>query len=116
MSEIKTKKSETPSAIPSPGKVRHYIVVFDDGMGVCIPMGWDDDCEGSLCCFYKTAAIFESQKAARKALDISTRFALLRKSQGKCVNPDFLGECRKNIRVVECVPNGRITDRRRHEK
>lgn len=98
-------KTETPAAIRSSGLVRHYVVLWDDNMGVCCPMGWDADCAGAICCLDKSVAIFASRKDARKAIDISTKYALLCKSQGKPVNLDFLGECRKNLRVVECVPN-----------
>jgi len=98
-------KTNAPAAIRSNGRVRHYIVLWDDQMGVCCPMGWDEDCAGAICCSQKTIAIFASPKAARKAIDISTKYALLRRAQGKNVNVDFLGACRKNLRVVECVPN-----------
>ena len=101
-------KTETPAAIRSNGMVRQYVVIWDDGMGVCCPMGWDADCAGAICCLDKTIASFPSRKAARKAIDISTKFALLRHAQGKPVNLDFLGSCKKNLRVVECVPNAEL--------
>jgi hypothetical protein len=89
-----------------------FIVLWDDNMGVCCPMGWDDDCAGAICCLDKSVAIFASRKAARKAIDISTKYALLCKAQGKPVNLDFLGECRKNLRVVACRPNAELSDSR----
>ena len=73
-------------------------------------MGWDDDCAGAICGVNKTVAMFDSRKAARTAINISTKFALLCKAQGKPVNLDFLGECRKNLRVVPCVPNSSSND------
>ena len=69
-------------------------------------MGWDEDCEGSLCCINKTIAIFDSRKAARKAINISAKYSHLCLAQGKPVNLDFVGKARKNLRIVECVPNG----------
>ena len=68
-------------------------------------MGWDADCEGSLCCIQKTIATFDSRKAARKAIDISAKFAQLRLAQGLPVNLEFIGVARKNLRIVECVSN-----------
>jgi len=102
-------KTETPAAIRSSGLVRHYVVLWDDSMGVCCPMDWDADCAGAICCFSKSVAMFDSLKSARKAIDISTKYALLCKAQGRPVNLDFLGECRKKLRVVECVPNSALS-------
>ena len=82
-----------------------FIVLWDDQMGVNCPMGWDDDCTGAICCMTDSIAIFHDRTAARKAIDISTKYALLCRAQGKPVNVDFLGECRKNLRVVPCKPN-----------
>lgn len=103
-------KLELPAAIRSNGRVRHYVVLWDDKQGVCCPMGWDDGCAGSLCCINKTIAIFDSRKAARNAIDISTKYALLCRAQGGLVNLDFLGDFKKNLRVVECVPNEKGRD------
>lgn len=108
-------KTETPAAIRSTGLVRHYVVLWDDNMGVCCPMGWDADCAGAICCLDKSVASFASRKAARKAIDISTKYALLCRAQGKPVNLDFRGACRKNLRIVECVPNTDISDSRREK-
>lgn len=84
---------------------RNFIVLWDDNMGVCCPMGWDSDCAGAICCIDKSVAIFPSRKAARKAINISAKYALLCQAQGKPANLDFLGQCRKNLRIVECVPS-----------
>jgi hypothetical protein len=81
------------------------IVVWDDQMGVCVPLGWDDACAGAICAYTKHAAVFDNQKEARKAIDISAKFAALRKSQGLMANTDFLGECRRNLRIVPLRPN-----------
>jgi hypothetical protein len=83
-----------------------FIVLWDDQQGVNCPMGWDADCAGAICCMNDSVAIFSDRKAARKAIAISTKYALLCRAQGKPVNLDFLGECRKNLRVVPCKPNG----------
>ena len=105
---LKNTQTKATPPIRSIGLVRHYLVLWDDQMGVCTAMGWDDDCAGAICCLDKTAAIFDSRKAARTAINISTKYALLCQAQGKPVNLDFLGACRKNIRIVECVPNNAI--------
>ena len=102
-------KTNAPAAIRSNGRVRHWLVLWDDNMGVCTAMGWDADCAGAICCLDKTAAIFDSRKAARTAINISTKYALLCQAQGKPVNLDFLGACRKNLRIVECVPNADLS-------
>jgi len=82
-----------------------FIVLWDDKMGVNCPMGWDSDCAGAICCMTDSVAIFHNRKSAWKAIDISTKYALLCRAQGKPVNMDFLGACRKNLRVVPCKPN-----------
>lgn len=87
-----------------------FIVLWDDEMGVCCPMGWDEDCDGALCCITESVALFDSRKAARKAIDISAKFAQLRRSQGKPVNLDFIGDARKKLRVVPCRPNDALCD------
>jgi hypothetical protein len=48
-------------------------------------------------------AVFTSLQSARKAINISTKWNALLKAQGKPRNEDFEGECRKNLRVVECT-------------
>lgn len=69
-----------------------FIVVYDDGEGLCGPYGWDDDCEGAIC-FWSghphPVALFESRQAARTAINISRQFAKLCKAQGKPENTDF---------------------------
>jgi hypothetical protein len=90
--------------------VRLFLVVWDDDQGIVMPMVWDSDCEGAICGGIgpkDRVALFTSRKSARTAIGISTRYALLCKAQGKPANDDFLGECRKNLRVVECQPNPR---------
>lgn len=82
-----------------------FIVLWDDEMGVCCPMGWDDDCAGALCCLHDTVAIFHDRKAARRAIDISAKYAQLCRAQSKPVNLDFIGDARKKLRVVPCKPN-----------
>lgn len=99
-----TDKTETPKPVRSSAWFG-FIVLWDDEMGVCCPMGWDDDCDGALCCITDSVAIFPDRKAARRAIDISAKFAQLRRSQGKPVNLDFIGDARKNLRVVPCKPN-----------
>lgn len=106
----KNTQSKATPPIRSIGLVRHYVVLWDDEQGVCCPMGWGDDCDGSLCCINKTIAIFDSRKAARKAINISAKFAQLRLAQGLAVNLDFVGTARKNLRIVECVPNAALCE------
>jgi hypothetical protein len=88
--------------------VRLFIVVWDDEQGLCVPMVWDSECEGAICGGIGAkdrVALFTDRKAARKAIDISAKWAALNKAQGKVANDDFLGDCRKCLRVVECKPN-----------
>lgn len=88
--------------------VRLFLVVWDDQQGLCVPMVWDADCKGAICGGIgdkDKVAIFTSRKAARKAIDISTKWNALLRAQGKIYNGDFECECRKNLRVVPCQPN-----------
>lgn len=84
-----------------------FLVVYDDGNCLCLPLVWDKDCEGAISVGFleddtETIALFDTRKAARTAIDISVKFASLCKSQGKPANEDFLAEGRKNIRILEC--------------
>lgn len=80
-----------------------WIVCWDDEMGACWPMGWDDDCAGALCAMHDGKIVmFDSRADARKAIKVSTAFARLRKAQGLPVNEDFLDGI-ANVRIVECV-------------
>ncbi len=81
-----------------------YIVVWDDQMGVCAPLGWDDACEGALGTACTTVAVFARSEDAKRAIAISTKFADLCKAQGKPVNEDFLGKYRRNLRVLRLCP------------
>ena len=85
-------------------KQQLFIVVYDDQQGLCNPMSWSTECEGALDALTEQpVACFPTRQAARKAIDISAKFAALRKAQGKPDNTDFL-EGRSNVRVVECTP------------
>lgn len=81
-----------------------YLVLYDDEMGICCPMAFDPECEGALATWSKgdEVALFESKKAALKAISISRKFAALRKAQGRVVNGDFTPECSEFIKVVAC--------------
>lgn len=85
--------------------VRYFIVVFDDENGLCVPFGWDYECKGAICCNSGKVSLFLDRKSARRAIDISAKFAALRKSQGIPENTDFSPACRKSIRIMECVPS-----------
>jgi len=87
-----------------------FIVIYDDDDCLCIPQSWDADCAGAICSGSrdKEVAVFESRDAARKAIGISAKFAALCKSQGKPANEDFLGKFRKNLRIVQLVPNAKV--------
>ena len=75
------------------------MVVFDDGQCLYVPMGWDTDCDGALCCV-GDAVVFPDRTAARRAINISTAYAKLRKSQGLPWNEDFI----ETIRHVKIAP------------
>lgn len=80
-----------------------FMVFFDDDQGLCTPMTRDKDCDGALCCIAKgeTVALFSSRKDARTAIDISAKWAALRRAQGKTENTDFI-EGKPCLRVVAC--------------
>lgn len=85
-----------------------FIVIYDDRDCLCIPMVWDDDCEGALCggvAEGERVALFSSRAAARKAIDVSAKWAALNKAKGVPHNGDFLGKDRKNVRIVPCQMN-----------
>lgn len=87
---------------------RLFLAVWDDQQGLCVPMVWDAACEGAICAGIGAkdqVALFTSRGAARKAIDISAKWAALNKAQGKTHNDDFIGACRKNLRVVPCQAN-----------
>jgi hypothetical protein len=79
-----------------------FLVVYDDQDCLHIPFAWDRDCEGAICSGGSADgfAVFPSKAEARKAIDISTRFNALLKSQGKPRNEDFESPSRKFIRIV----------------
>lgn len=72
-------------------KARQFIVMYDDGQGLCVPFTWDDDCDGALCSrgAGETVAVFPSRADARKAIRISNAYAKLCVEQGKPSNTDF---------------------------
>lgn len=104
LNTTKTEASRTAALVGSGPLVRLFLVVWDDEMGVCVPMVRDADCEGAICGGYSTdkIALFRSRADARKAINISAKFAQLQRAQGKPENTDFL-EGRKNLRIRECA-------------
>lgn len=81
-----------------------YIVVYDDEANVCVPMGWDEDCDGAICTssYQAGVAVFPDRKAARRAIAISTAFVRLRFAQGLPDSEEFTAS-RKNIRIIKLV-------------
>lgn len=82
-----------------------FIVVYNDDDCLCLPMGWDKDCDGALSTIVGggPVVLFSDRAAARKAIDVSAKYAALCKAQGKPASEHFLGECRKHVRIVPCV-------------
>lgn len=80
---------------------KHFMVVFDDDMSLCMPYGMSKECEGALDNAQPTA-LFRSRKQARRAITISKAHAKLKKLQGVPFSEDFLlsGSL---IKIVECV-------------
>jgi hypothetical protein len=76
-----------------------WMVLFDDEMGVCVPMGPDSDCEGAICASNEPL-LFPSREAAKKAVIISGRWANLNKAQGKPAIEDFLPPSLKYIKII----------------
>lgn len=89
-----------PTTIKKPAAA--YIVTWDDNMGTCATMGWDDDCQGAICCSSTAIALFPNRAAARAAINISAKFAQLQRAQGKPHNDDFAHPARKNLRIIPC--------------
>lgn len=108
---MKNDANKAAQAVDHHDLARLFMVCWDDQQGLCVPMAWDADCQGAICGGIgekDKVAIFTSRQSARKAIDISTKWNALLKAQGKPRNEDFEGECRKNLRVVECLPNVKI--------
>jgi hypothetical protein len=80
------------------------IVVFDN-QDLCVPLGWDDECEGALE-YSDPVVVFPNRKAARRAISVSKKYAALCKAQGKPANSDFLPECADCIKIVRVVEEG----------
>lgn len=82
-----------------------FIIVYDDDDCLCVPMKFDADGDGAVCCSNTDAedsvALFETKAAAQKAIRISVKFAQLCEAQGKSVNTEFT-EGKKNVRIVPC--------------
>lgn len=79
--------------------MKHCIVFYDDDHG-CWPYGLDPDCEGALSTG-QPVALFPNRKSARRAINISKKFAQLQKAQGKIHNTDFTDSiAHVKIRVV----------------
>ncbi len=77
-----------------------FMVLFDDQMGLVIPMGLDPDCEGAIRGDTNKPVVFDTKEQAKKAICISKCFARLQKEQGKVYNSDFI-ECASLIRIVK---------------
>jgi hypothetical protein len=95
-----SKTNETLPAID-----RLFMVVFDDHEMLCTPMVWDSECEGVICpgiSDKEKVAIFTSRKDARKAIDISTKWNVFLKAQGKIYNAHFENEFRKHLLIFPC--------------
>lgn len=104
MKNQKTNDGAANAAVGTGDRVRLFLVVWDDEQGLCVPMSRDSDCEGAICAGGNAdkLALFRSRADARKAIDVSAKFAALCRAQGKPENTDFL-EGRKNLRIRECA-------------
>jgi hypothetical protein len=102
--------NNTNSEPTAPANGSGFIVVWEDPKTEFgIPMSWDDSCEGAICASQEEVAVFSSRAAARRAIDISTKFAALCKAQGKPANEDFIGEVRHQLRVLPLRPNRELS-------
>jgi hypothetical protein len=75
------------------------MVLYDNEQVACVPMGWDTDCDGALCCAGRPV-VFPNRAAARRAIRISIAHARLRMAQGRPWNEDFIAL----IQYVKIVP------------
>lgn len=82
-----------------------YMVFWEvDDDARCLPMQIDTDCDGAICVVMGPGdrpVLFKDRKAARRAIEISRRAALLAKAQGDVVNvnEDFLPENARLIKI-----------------
>ena len=81
---------------------KRFIIVWDDGQGLCAPLGFDEDCPGAVCCTNAEVALFPSRPSARKAIRISKKYAALRQAQGLPENTDFVGESARYLQIIPC--------------
>lgn len=84
--------------------MKKYMVFFDDGGCLCVPMGADSECDGALEANGHNPVWFESRADARRAIRISQAKARLDAAQGKPVNSDFTPECKGCIKAVPVTP------------
>jgi hypothetical protein len=81
-----------------------YIVVYDDGDCITLPMTLDKECEGALnvASDVESIALFPSRDLARKSIAISKHHNMVLKLQGKVRNEDFDPENIKNVKIRKC--------------
>lgn len=86
-----------------------YMIIYDDGCGLCMPMTEDPDCKGGVYTAAGKTVIFTTKGAACKALKISKMNAELCKLQDKSYNSDFV-EYLKNVKIVPVKVLGEDND------
>lgn len=83
-----------------------FIVVYDDSAGICYHYTWDENCDGALRSSNEgePAALFQTRKDARKAIEISKAFMRLQKLRDEPANDDFDAKYLKCIRIIPLKP------------
>ena len=82
-------------------KADGFMVMYDDGCGLCYPLGWDALCEGGLQCG-GAAVVFPDRASAQRGIRISEFNAKMLREQGKPYD-DSWTEYRKRIRILPVV-------------
>lgn len=79
-----------------------YIVVFDDDMGLCVPMTWRKSHPGALRPPGKAEpiAVFHDRKDAQRAIRMSRHLAQMESEQGVICDDDFMPRNRQQIKVI----------------
>jgi hypothetical protein len=71
----------------------------EDGV-ICLPMGWDKNCEGALAANTDNPVLFESRQMAQQCIRISKACTALLREQGVPYNEDWLPCNAKQICVL----------------
>lgn len=94
---------EDPAAVVERGEVM-YLIVYDDGNSLSLPMRADSKCEGAVTTAEEGQPIlFGTKKEAERAVRVSRAWADLQAARGDSVDgDDFAPENRKHVKILKC--------------